>query len=89
MLTHLRLAGILARAAAIVVGELPGCDEPTGLVTARQVIEEIVAGFPGPVLCGFPSGHTLTPLVSMPLGVRVRVIGAPPGRVVFEEAAAA
>jgi muramoyltetrapeptide carboxypeptidase LdcA involved in peptidoglycan recycling len=71
---------------------MPGCDEPGGRITARDVIAEIMEGFPGPVLLGFPSGHTTTPLVSLPFGVASRVIApaepAPP-RLVLEEAAAA
>jgi muramoyltetrapeptide carboxypeptidase len=35
MLTQLRLAGVLARAAAIVVGQLPKCDEPDRPGSAR------------------------------------------------------
>ena len=47
-------------------------------------------GFRGPVLFGFPSGHTTTPLVSLPLGVQTAVIGHPDEpRIVVEEAAAA
>ena len=36
MLTQLRLAGILARASAIVFDELPGCDEPGGSHDAQD-----------------------------------------------------
>jgi hypothetical protein len=41
------------------------------------------------VLVGFPSGHTSTPLVSLPLGVQAIVVAADRPRLVFEEAAAA
>jgi muramoyltetrapeptide carboxypeptidase len=90
MLMQLRLSGRLAQAAAVVFGELPGCDEPGGRVTARDVIADVLDGFPGPVLIGFPSGHTISPAISVPLGVRTAVVGdvARP-RIVFEEAAAA
>lgn len=73
MLTQLRLAGVLERAAALVFGEMVGCDEPGGEPTAREVLARLVAGFPGPVLFGFPSGHTRGPAWTLPLGVRVRV----------------
>jgi muramoyltetrapeptide carboxypeptidase len=90
MLTQLRLSGRMARASALVFGQLPRCDEPGGIVTAIDVVKDVTAGFPGPVLWGFPSGHTTTPLVSMPLGVATRVLAdqARP-RLVFDEAAAA
>ena len=89
MLTQCRLSGLLALSAAVVFGQLPGCDEPgAGGPTARDVIKEIFADFPGPVILGFPSGHTITPLVSLPLGVETRVIADARPRVVIEEAAA-
>ena len=91
MLTQLRLAGRLQRAAGVVFGQLPGCDEPGGRVTARDVIAEVMDGFQGPVLLGFPSGHTTSPLVSLPLGVEARIIAGPhPGqsRLSLDEAAA-
>ena len=56
MVTQLRQTGLLARAAAVVIGELPRCDEPSGDPTARAVMAELFADFPGPVLIGFPSG---------------------------------
>ena len=59
MLTQLRLSGILARASAVVFGELPRCDEPDGNPTARSMIAEVMDGFRGPVLFGLPSGHTI------------------------------
>jgi muramoyltetrapeptide carboxypeptidase len=89
MITQLRLSGRLAHAAAIVFGQLPQCDEPGGKVTAREVIRDAIEGFAGPVLFGFPSGHTTSPLISLPLGVRAKVIASPDSpRLVIEEAAA-
>jgi muramoyltetrapeptide carboxypeptidase len=73
MLTQLRLSGVLGRARALVFGEMRGCDEPGGAVTARQVIERLTADARGPVLYGFPSGHTTGPSWTLPLGVSVRV----------------
>lgn len=85
MLTQLSLSGVLDRARALVFGEMRGCDEPGGEVTALQVVEAFTAAFPGPVLYGFPSGHTLGPCWTLPLGVRVRVVTSPrPGLVVEE-----
>ena len=87
MLVQLRLSGLLARAAAVVFGELPGCDEPGGAPTARAVVEEALADFGGPVLTGLPSGHTTGPALTLPLGVRARVIADGRPRVAIEEAA--
>jgi muramoyltetrapeptide carboxypeptidase LdcA involved in peptidoglycan recycling len=78
---------LLARAAAIVIGELPRCDEPSGGPTARAVMRDLFADFPGPVVIGFPSGHTTGPAMTLPLGVQCRVIADERPRLVIEEAA--
>jgi muramoyltetrapeptide carboxypeptidase LdcA involved in peptidoglycan recycling len=72
----------------VVIGELPRCDEQSGEATARATMAELFTDFPGPVLIGFPSGHTLGPQQTIPFGVRARVVGdrrAP--RFVIEEPA--
>jgi muramoyltetrapeptide carboxypeptidase len=86
MLTQLRLAGLLRRARALVFGEMRGCDEPNSTVTARDAIHASVQGFRGPVIFGFPCGHTAGPLWTLPLGVRVRVVTAPRPGIVVEDA---
>ena len=88
LLTQLRQSGRLAAASAVVFGEMVRCDEPGGGVTAREVVSEFFADFPGPVLFGFPSGHTTTPSLSFPLGVETRVVATDTARVIFTEAAA-
>lgn len=87
MLTQLRQAGLLAKARAIVVGELPDCDEPGGVVTGRGVMADVLADFPGPVVVGFPTGHTAGPAMTLPLGVTCRVVAGPQPCVVMEESA--
>jgi muramoyltetrapeptide carboxypeptidase len=88
MLVQLRLSGILASAAALVFGQMPRCNEPGGEPSARDVIAAELEGFPGPVLFGFPSGHTTAPLVTLPFGVEARVQAGPRPSLVFDEAAA-
>jgi muramoyltetrapeptide carboxypeptidase len=88
MLVQLRLSGRLARASAVVFGQMPRCDEPGGAATAIGVVAECLADFPGPVLFGFPSGHSTSPLVSLPFGVRTHVVATRTPAVVIEEAAA-
>jgi muramoyltetrapeptide carboxypeptidase len=73
LMTQLRLSGILGRASGLVFGEMRGCDEPQGSPTAREIVAELTHDFHGPVLFGFPSGHTTGPSWTLPLGVRVRV----------------
>jgi muramoyltetrapeptide carboxypeptidase len=87
MVTQLTQSGLLARASAVVIGELPKCDEPGGDPTARNVMADLFADFPGPVLIGFPSGHTGGPAMTLPFGVNARVIGGAAPRVVIEESA--
>ena len=71
MVTQLRQTGLLARAprrrhrrAAALRRAASG--EPT----ARAVMADLFADFPGPVLIGFPSGHTTGPAMTLPFGVR-------------------
>lgn len=87
MVTQLKQTGLLSRASAVVIGELPKCDEPGGDPTARAVMRELFADFPGPVLIGFPSGHTVSPAMTLPFGVSSRVVATATPRLVIEEAA--
>jgi muramoyltetrapeptide carboxypeptidase LdcA involved in peptidoglycan recycling len=85
--TQLCQTGLLARAAAVVIGELPRCDEPSGELRGRGVMRDLFAGFPGPVVIGFPSGHTIGPAMTLPFGVTCRVIANSAPRLIVEEAA--
>jgi muramoyltetrapeptide carboxypeptidase len=87
MLTQLRLSGVLDRAAAIVFGEMPECEEPAGTPKARAVVEELLRDFRGPVLFGLPSGHTAGATLTLPFGVAARVIANREPALVIEEAA--
>ena len=69
------------------MGALPRCDEPSGEPAARAIIADLFADFPGPVLVGFPSGHTVGPSLTLPLGVTARVVAGSRPRLVIEEAA--
>jgi muramoyltetrapeptide carboxypeptidase len=89
MFMQLKLSGILGRARAIVWGELPGCDEPGGEYVARATAADLVRDFPGPVLAGFSSGHTVGPAWTLPMGVRASVVAGDRPAVVIEEAAVA
>jgi muramoyltetrapeptide carboxypeptidase len=86
MLTQLQLGGVLARASGIVFGEMRSCDEESGKVTARGVIQRLMQRFPGPVVYGFPSGHTAGPCWTLPLGVQVRLTTRPHPSLLVEEA---
>jgi muramoyltetrapeptide carboxypeptidase len=88
MFTQLRYAGLLARASGIVFGELPRCDEPGDEgPTRRETVVDLMADFPGPVLFGLPSGHVTGPTMTLPFGVRARVLASGTPELIIEEAA--
>lgn len=76
-LTHLKQAGALRGARGFVLGDFPGCEPKPGTdTTVREVLEEFFADFAGPVLWGFPIGHTTRPNLTIPLGTAARVDAA-------------
>lgn len=87
MLTQLIQAGIFKHAAAVVFGEMRGCDEPDGTFSARATVADVLSEFRRPVLYGYPSGHTTGPTWTLPFGVRARVVAGPQPKLVIEEAA--
>jgi len=87
MITQLRQSGLLARASAVIFNELPKCDEPSGDATGRAVVADQLKDFPGPVIFGFPSGHTSGALITLPFGVGCRVVADARPRLIIEESA--
>ena len=89
MLTQLKQTGLLRRASAVVFGEFPDCLGDDGS-DVRSAILRVFDEFPGPVLYGFPSGHTNNgPIMTLPLGVDVTVKTGSQAGIVVEEAAVA
>lgn len=87
LMTQMTHAGIMEKAAAIVFGEFPGCDEPGGDPAIRDVLRDFTRDFGGPVLFNFPSGHTSGPTWTLPFGARVEVNGgSSPSLTVLESA---
>ena len=87
LFTQLAYAGIIRRASALVFGEMARCDEPGGMPPLRDVLVRLTSAFPGPVLFGLPSGHTAGATLTIPFGVRARVVTAPDPALIIEEAA--
>ena len=85
--TQLAQAGVIARASALVFGEMPRCDEPAGGPAIRDVVRTLTRDFPGPVLFGLPSGHTDSATLTLPFGVRARVTTTGSPAIDIEEAA--
>lgn len=87
LFTQLAQAGVIAKASALVFGEMPRCDEAGAGPRIRDVIGELTANFPGPVLFGLPSGHTDGATLTLPFGVRARVVTRGTPALVIEESA--
>jgi muramoyltetrapeptide carboxypeptidase len=75
MLRQLRQSGALAGLRGIVFGDMKGCapklDEG---YTLEAVILEALEGLDVPVAIGLSSGHTSGPAVTLPLGVKARLL---------------
>lgn len=90
LMTQLHQAGTFARVTGIVLGRFPRCDEGGGGPTARGVLRDLLAQFPGPVVYGFPSGHTDAAAWTLPFGVHARLTAsAGVGALSIEEPAVA
>ena len=74
MLRQLRQAGAFAGVRGIVFGDMQGC-APKGDegYTLEAVILDALEGLEVPVALGLSSGHTASPAVTLPLGVRARL----------------
>jgi muramoyltetrapeptide carboxypeptidase len=69
MLTQWRAAGKLDRVSGIVFGEMLGCEQSGVTYTLRDVLQRVLADFPGPVAFGLRSGHVSHANVTLPLGI--------------------
>ncbi len=84
LLTQIEQAGLLDGVAAVVLGDMVGCDEPGGTPTWRDAVDRVLRRHSVPVLAGLPFGHG-QPNLAVPLGVDVQV-DAGAGSVTFREA---
>lgn len=77
MLTQLRLAGKLQKAAAIVIGECKDCPPPnhSSAYSLGEVLDYLLGDLNIPVYYGLSFGHT-TDQVTLPMGVRATVDAA-------------
>jgi muramoyltetrapeptide carboxypeptidase len=91
LLTHLQLAGVFDRVAAVVIGDLVGCEEPptspVASPSAAAVVEERLGRLRIPVVLGAPVGHAARNR-ALPYGVRAQ-LDAGAGTLVALEAAVA
>jgi muramoyltetrapeptide carboxypeptidase len=81
MLLHLKQAGKFKDVRGIVLGEFPECDAPEGgTVSVNDVCKRILGPLKIPMVYGAPVGHTPRPMLTLPLGVRVRLRASGEGR---------
>jgi len=90
MLFQLRRSGVLDNVKGIVFGDMKGCapraDEDYDL---DDILLEALQGLDVPVAIGLSSGHTATAGVSLPLGVRARLMADEEARLEVLEPAVA
>ncbi len=73
-LMHLKQAGKFANIRGIILGDFPECEAPVaGSPTVRDVCQRILSPLGVPTVFGAPIGHTMRPMLTVPLGVKARL----------------
>jgi muramoyltetrapeptide carboxypeptidase len=85
---HLKQAGKFEGVRGIVLGEFPD-GEPTvaGSPTIREVCARVLRPLGVPIVFGAPVGHTLWPMLTIPLGIRATLDADGEGTLEFLEPA--
>ena len=88
VLMHLKQAGKFEDVRGIVLGDFPE-SEPTvaGAPTVREVCARILRPLGVPVVFGAPVGHTMRPMLTIPLGIKARLDADAEGTLEFLEPA--
>jgi muramoyltetrapeptide carboxypeptidase len=77
---HLKQAGKFAKVRGIVLGDFPECESPVaGSPTVRDVCQRILAPLGVPLIFGAPVGHTMRPMLTLPLGIPARLVASGEG----------
>jgi muramoyltetrapeptide carboxypeptidase len=88
VLMHFKQAGKLDGVKGIVLGDFPECEPPVaGSPTVREVCARILGPLGVPVVFGAPIGHTVRPMLTIPLGVNARLHAQGEGTLEMLEAA--
>jgi len=82
---HLRLAGVLAQVAGLIVGECTFKEEAGQSLSLRDILQDLIVPLGKPAIYGLACGHG-TYHLTLPLGVRAR-LDAGRGTLSIEEAA--
>jgi len=87
-LIHLQQVGKLEVVRGVVLGDFPDCAAPVeGSPTVLDVCERILKPLGIPIVFGAPVGHTVRPMLTVPLGVRARLRASGTGSLEILEAA--
>jgi muramoyltetrapeptide carboxypeptidase len=78
-LMHLIQAGKCRGIQGIVLGDFPECEGPEGSETVKDVARRILVPLGVPIVWGAPVGHTMRPMLTLPLGVRAKLFAGEPG----------
>lgn len=81
VLTHLRQAGKFKGVKGIILGDFPESDAAVERSpTVRDVCQRILGELGIPVAWGAPIGHTVRPVLTVPLGVSARLLAGDVGK---------
>jgi len=87
-LMHLIQAGKFRSVRGVVLGEFPDCEPPVGGgADARAVCERILTPLGVPIVYGAAIGHTPRPMLTIPLGIRAKLVAEGAGTLEFLETA--
>jgi muramoyltetrapeptide carboxypeptidase len=88
VLMHFKQAGKLDGVAGIVLGDFPDCEPPVaGSPAVRDICSRILGKLGVPIVFGAPVGHTMRPMLTIPLGVKARLRAKGEGTLEILEAA--
>jgi muramoyltetrapeptide carboxypeptidase len=86
VLLHLKQARKFENVRGIVLGDFPECQAPLpASPSVREVALRILEPLDVPVVFGAPFGHTTRPMLTLPLGVRSRLVAQGSGTLEFLE----
>jgi muramoyltetrapeptide carboxypeptidase len=90
VLMHLKQAGKFEGVRGIVLGDFPDSEPAVaGAPTVREVCARILRPLGVPIVFGAPVGHTVRPMLTIPLGIKARLDADGEGTLEFLESAVA
>lgn len=88
VLMHLKQAGKFEGVRGIVLGDFPDSEPAmTGAPTVREVCARILRPLGVPIVFGAPIGHSVRPMLTLPLGIKARLDADGEGTLEFLEPA--